>query len=760
MVQVSYPGVYVQEVASGSRTITGVSTSIAMFIGRTERGVMNKPTLLFNYSEFSRKFGTSSAKSELATAVRLFFNNGGTQAYVMRIANGGTQATVTLKNLPAVSQKVLKFVAREVGLRGGEIRIAVDYKTVNPDSTFNLRIFRVDPATLQESEVEVHSNLSMLESEARFVVNVIAQNSALVTVTKEIAASTAAGVVIAGRVLKVDSETTPQDILDALVSDGPWRLRIQRDDLEPDVFDVIPGFDLTTELTDYTVTYPEVEASLSFLLQIAGGAGESVRVLPSGTSKDFGVLLQLRPELGGIEQLPASEQRPAPSGVFSKYAPNLAAIAALDQPAAQLLTVGVAPAFGPYDLRTQDTDGKYYDGDASSVPSLRNVRERLERLATSFNQDAINTADFPWRLEVQGLHFVFHPTTGNFNAGSGTTVAAPALITGSTYVMDSTNGRYYGLLDGGEGHQVDGGNGSEGTAPQITDYAAAYEVIRRDVDLFNILILPRDVDILDSERRTFWGPASVFCQERRAFLLIDPPEDWKSIADITSGPNSIGTLRVGVVKDHAAVNFPRILTTVDGFVKPVDPSGPIAGIMARIDANRGVWKAPAGIEADVRAINGVERQVSDPENGVTNSLAINTVRVFPNGIVVWGARTMDGFDNSGNDDYKYVPVRRLALFIAESLARGLKFAVFEPNDEPLWGQIRLAAGSFMNNLFRQGAFQGQKKSDAYFVKVDNETTTQNDINLGIVNVVVGFAPLKPAEFVVVTIQQIAGQVQI
>ena len=139
--------------------------------------------------------------------------------------------------------------------------------------------------------------------------------------------------------------------------------------------------------------------------------------------------------------------------------------------------------------------------------------------------------------------------------------------------------------------------------------------------------------------------------------------------------------------------------------------------------------------------DGAAAASSDGENGVTNALAVNTIRVFPNGIVAWGARTMDGFDNSGNDDYKYVPVRRLALLIAESLARGLKFAVFEPNDEPLWAQIRLAAGSFMNGLFRQGAFQGQKKSDAYFVKCDAETTTQNDINLGIVNVVIGFAAL-------------------
>jgi phage tail sheath protein FI len=152
--------------------------------------------------------------------------------------------------------------------------------------------------------------------------------------------------------------------------------------------------------------------------------------------------------------------------------------------------------------------------------------------------------------------------------------------------------------------------------------------------------------------------------------------------------------------------------------------------------------------------------MSDPDNGVLNPLAVNAIRAFPNGVVVWGARTVDGFDNSGNDDYKYVSVRRLALLIEESLERGLKFAVFEPNDEPLWAQIRLAAGGFMNNLFRQGAFAGQKASDAYFVKCDAETTTQNDINLGIVNVIVGFAALKPAEFVVVTIKQKAGQVQV
>jgi phage tail sheath protein FI len=182
-------------------------------------------------------------------------------------------------------------------------------------------------------------------------------------------------------------------------------------------------------------------------------------------------------------------------------------------------------------------------------------------------------------------------------------------------------------------------------------------------------------------------------------------------------------------------------------------------VAARIDGSRGVWKAPAGLEATVLGVRGVAQRMSDAENGLLNPQAVNAIRQFATGIVIWGSRTLAGYDNSGQDDYKYVPVRRFALFLEESLYRGLQFAVFEPNDEPLWAQIRLAAGAFMNNLFRQGAFQGQKASDAYFVKCDSETTTQNDVNLGIVNVIIGFAPLKPAEFVIITIRQLAVQVQ-
>ena len=211
----------------------------------------------------------------------------------------------------------------------------------------------------------------------------------------------------------------------------------------------------------------------------------------------------------------------------------------------------------------------------------------------------------------------------------------------------------------------------------------------------------------------------------------------------------------GKPQTHAAVFYPRLVFDDAGLKKKIGPSGAIAGLMARTDASRGVWKAPAGIEADLRNVLGVEVKLTDAENGVLNKKAVNCIRVFPNGLVNWGARTLAGDDDFGSE-WKYIPIRRLALNIEESLFRGTKWVVFEPNDEPLWAKIRLNLNAYMMSLFRQGAFQGTSPKEAFFVKCDKETTTQDDRNKGIVNIEVGFAPLKPAEFVVIKIQQIAG----
>lgn len=280
-----------------------------------------------------------------------------------------------------------------------------------------------------------------------------------------------------------------------------------------------------------------------------------------------------------------------------------------------------------------------------------------------------------------------------------------------------------------------------------------------NVDLFNLLCLPPDTDGANGDiSSALWDAAASYCEQRRAMLLVDPPASWSNKDLAKQGIDAL-MMR----SRNAALYFPRLLE-LDLLSENQElsfvPCGAIAGLFSRTDTERGVWKAPAGIDASVRGTSGLKVPVTDGENGELNPLAINCLRDFRFvGRVCWGSRTLRGAD-ALTDEYKYVPVRRLALYIEESLFRGTKWVVFEPNDEPLWAQIRLNVGSFMNTLFRQGAFQGSTPKDAYLVKCDSETTTQDDINKGVVNIIVGFAPLKPAEFVVIKIQQLTGKIPV
>ena len=273
------------------------------------------------------------------------------------------------------------------------------------------------------------------------------------------------------------------------------------------------------------------------------------------------------------------------------------------------------------------------------------------------------------------------------------------------------------------------------------------------IDLFNLLCVPGLSD------PTSLSSLQKFCRDRRAFLIADCAQsDSFTTLSGEGQPNSSIT---GNDSINAAFYFPWILARdplQENRPREFPPSGFIAGLYARTDSSRGVWKAPAGTEVSLTGVIGVKVPLTNDENGILNPKAINCIRNFPvYGTVIWGARTLKG-NNERGSEWKYVPVRRTALFIEESLYRATQWVVFEPNDEPLWAQIRLNIGAFMNNLFRQGAFQGRTPQEAYFVKCSSETTTQNDINLGIVNIVVGFAPLKPAEFVIIKLQQIAGQI--
>jgi uncharacterized protein len=282
-----------------------------------------------------------------------------------------------------------------------------------------------------------------------------------------------------------------------------------------------------------------------------------------------------------------------------------------------------------------------------------------------------------------------------------------------------------------------------------------------NADSFNLLCIPPytatdDVDV------SLVSAAAAYCEARRAFLLVDAPSGWvdkaSAKAGFTASPDQVGARSA-----NAAIFFPRLRQANplrDNQLEAFSSCGAVAGVIARTDADRGVWKAPAGIQATLNGVPDLTVGLTDAENGELNQLGVNCLRAFPAaGKVVWGSRTLRGADQLA-DENKYIPVRRTTLFLEESLVRGLQWAVFEPNDEPLWAQIRLNVGAFMQGLFRKGAFQGASPREAYFVKCDSETTTQADINLGVVNVLVGFAPLKPAEFVVIGIQQMAGQIAV
>ena len=284
-----------------------------------------------------------------------------------------------------------------------------------------------------------------------------------------------------------------------------------------------------------------------------------------------------------------------------------------------------------------------------------------------------------------------------------------------------------------------------------------------DVDLFNIMCVPPDARDGDTDPPVYDG-ALKYCVARRAMLIVDPPAAWKNRILLINNPAARLTADVnltGPAARNAFLYYPRLQMSDPelGGAQDIFPAcGVVAGVFARTDAQSGVWTAPAGINASLGAAT-PEVPLTDKENGALNPVAINCLRAFPIvGSVVWGARTLRGADLLA-DEYKYLPVRRTALFLEESLYRGTQWVVFQPNDEPLWALIRLNVGAFMNDLFRKGAFQGTKAQDAYFVRCDSTTTTQNDIDRGVVNIIVGFAPLKPAEFVIVQLQQIAGQLQ-
>ncbi len=631
----TYPGVYIEEIPSGVRTITGVATSIAAFVDFFQRGPMDQAVQMFSFADFEREFGGLDGRSEASYAIQQFYLNGGGEAWVVRVAAGSAaKATVVLENEDG--NPALDVSAGNAGVWGNRLRLSVDYPGAG---LFNLTISEVAADGRTVLRQESFRNLQMstvgqtLSTESKLV-------SAKATGTKR---------------------PMPTGTVSGSLPLQPLTLTAA----DPKVNVTIEG-----------VTKP---------VGLGSGAASSLEAAAGRLQSAI---------RGAVSQSSSWSQatvRVVPSETAGQG--HLQVVAGLSAPLAivQFATVG-ADTTTAVELKLTGPSG------------------------------ATNNVSFYQVGSTTGSAFQTAGTPGN----DGTPPDAPALL------------------------------GSQAATPPTGMYALD------KAPLFNILCLPRIAKVTgtdaftEAQVDTVSSTATAYCDSRRAFLILDTPSNQDTLPKIKTWMS--GKAR----HKNTALYFPRvqIADPLDDFrPRSVGASGTMAGLYARTDTARGVWKAPAGTEAVLRGVQKLDYVMTDLENGTLNPLGINCLRSFEiYGNVAWGARTLEGSDQQASE-WKYIPVRRLALFLEESLYRGTQWVVFEPNDEPLWSQIRLNVGAFMHNLFRQGAFQGRSPREAYLVKCDRETTTQNDINLGIVNIIVGFAPLKPAEFVILKIQQLAGQIQ-
>ncbi|MGC2108246.1 MAG: phage tail sheath C-terminal domain-containing protein [Candidatus Korobacteraceae bacterium] len=652
-VAVTYPGVYVEEIPSGVRTIVGVATSIAAFVDNFSIGPLDTAVQVLSLADFENQFGGLNANSEASYGIQQFFLNGGTEAYVVRVGSGTAANAPAAANIGVADKPkgtgLLVFVADSPGAWGNNIRLDIDYGTTDPTTMFNVVVTEVAIVNGRQQVVatEAFRNLVIDPTKPNDAAAAITAGSQLVNVTE---ASGSSG--------KLPAATG------TVSGASPDLTKLAKGD----TMDVsLNGTKLTTTpMPGLPDPPPSTMASLASTLQSLVSA-----VDPKLAKVTFSVVGNTSTE--SFLVVKTGSDNPADWLTFSDTGSGLA----------------TKLGFGA-------------DGQNVQQYALGGAAVQAQVLAGAKQQSG---SDGKW------------DPAGDATGVTQALIGNPAGKTGM-----------YALLD---------------------------------VDLFNILCLPATANLPDVNAASVASAATTLCTTRRAFYILDVPEQDQSrdkVQPILDWIGANSTLR----SSYSALYFPRIdiPDPLNAFrLRATPPSGTMAGLYARTDTNRGVWKAPAGTEATLTNVQKLEYKLTDPENGVLNPLAINCLRNFPiYGPVSWGARTLNGADQM-SDDYKYIPVRRLALYIEESLYRGTQWVVFEPNDEPLWAQIRLNVGSFMHDLFRKGAFQGQTPTDAYFVKCDNQTTTQNDINLGIVNVSVGFAPLKPAEFVVIQIQQMAGQIQ-
>jgi uncharacterized protein len=615
MAQVTYPGVYVEEVSSGVRPLAAASTSIAAFVGVAEKGPVGQAVKVFSFTEYQNRYGGFLAHSFLSHAVFQFFNNGGAQCYIVRVAGAGHgTATISLKDRHAEAQNSLTIAASTPGAWGNQLGITIADGTNDPGNEFNLSVYQQDDA----APLETFSNLSMMPGTPNFV-ETVAASSSYIRVTVDLTNTSAASGVGVSR-----GSRPPLSL--AETDRTRLRININRDGFHE--VDLQGALDTDTEIATAIQTVVsnlssnnsanqvafsgftcQVENDVLVLRSGAAGPDSSVVVEPAANSStDASGLLGLGQLNGGIESLGRAVTRPR------------------NNPA------GMPP------------DNLYLVGDHTAPTN------EVAAVQAGSDGDPIIT-DQPY---MAGLHALDDKEDVSLIAAPG--IGSPAMVgAGMIYCAN-----------------------------------------RSLSDCFFIGDMSQDDDTV---------------------------EEAKAFRDAITPKNSYGAVYTPWVQmlDPTGQSAEPIL---------VPPSGFVAGLYAKTDAQQGVWKAPAGAGVALGRAVGLATNFTDAQQGNLNPINVNVIRQFAgSGIVLWGART-----STSDPEWRYVPVRRMAIFLRVSIYRGIQWAVFEPNDEDLWASLRLNIGSFMTTLFRQGAFQGSTPSQAFFVKVDHETTTQADINNGVVNV--------------------------
>jgi len=638
-----HPGVYIEEIPSGVKPIEGVSTSTAAFVGYTTKGPVGEPVLIFKFDDYVRRYGGirdqgSSLGDPMGFSVAAFFQNGGTKAYIVRLAQG-TAAHPLEKaegyiQSPADPAQVVEFAAVDEGTWGNGLIVKVTPKPAEPAELplYKVEIGRNDYRG-EFVPLEVFADVSFDDTSPRFieaVVNGVSEN--------------------VNAALKPASSITPP--------------------------------------TGGTSTSGDLSGADLDLSSLTDAAARKLKLTLDSMLPALEIELPAEDFSGRLEELAAAIQVAVRSNAQAERRTNFTA--------------------GVQDNTLVLTSGTRGSASSVVVDGSVGIASRL-RLGTDGGTEAPGE-------------------DGDENGGE----------------------------NGGEVELRGGADGEEAPNQAYTDVFTAFEKIR-DI---SILCLPGKAWEDEDGKPVVQAAVSHAEKTKNRMVLVDPPEaaeliEEKDVTDLGLPTSTYSVLYYPWLKVanpfYDAEDNPGALATV-----LVSPSGYAAGMWSKIDGRRGVWKAPAGVETALLGLAGTQYTVEDAEQDQLNPLGVNALRTLPGfGTVIWGSRTLS---TKSNPEWRYVPVRRTAIFIEQSIYNGIQWAVFEPNDHRLWSSLRVNIESFMDGLHRSGAFQGEKASDAYFVRCGlGDTMTQDDIDRGQVIVIVGFAPLKPAEFVIVRIQQKVAQ---